>query len=529
MLLASHRAMQRVKTLISGQNACIIPGLPGRDDYLLARALNVPLITAGPSTLRECSTRGGAVQLLREAGLPVPENTQKTQLYKMLRPKKTGASKKDDKHAQGRGRYSDEQLASQALEDLDAHAVLCDTSSYGSWKEFYANFLVLGGLVEASLDSPPSNATTLTALMWIDGDDQRAAVCQLGRHLPSDARAPRRPAHACVEGRESVLRSWDSRIRRSGFSLAGFRDRKCAGCREPENRFFAERGPFDRFPTRDRVAAGSRERLGAVRREQVKADAAALPVEGASEASHKRRRDGPGESPGARVPLQRHDLAHELRMLQTRHVPGPLPDRKHRLQRKVEGRHARFVLVRAEKHGVSSAAPSTEDAVRLFVFHLSLIQRLSTTSSLGGESNFLPAAMFLKRYLSGIHAQAPPKPGPGFALSARARSRRNAVADLKKVRRSSKTVDVAGAVDDPAEQTLEGLLEDIGAADLANQQSVPEWRIAAEDVRKMAVAEAKKHAEEKERSWATVKVVTLRDIQRNYEESKAPTSAETKS
>ena len=72
LLLYSAKTMKRLKSLIAGKTAYIVPGLMHRDDMELAEALNIPVIGAEPDIVHLYSTKSGAKRIFASAGVQMP-------------------------------------------------------------------------------------------------------------------------------------------------------------------------------------------------------------------------------------------------------------------------------------------------------------------------------------------------------------------------------------------------------------------------------------------------------------------------
>ena len=71
-LLASPRAMQRIKAMLQGRPAFIVPGIVGDADVDLAVALAVPMLSSHPSVAATVATKSGARAVFKRARMNVP-------------------------------------------------------------------------------------------------------------------------------------------------------------------------------------------------------------------------------------------------------------------------------------------------------------------------------------------------------------------------------------------------------------------------------------------------------------------------
>ena len=88
LLLYSSPTMKRLKRLIAGKTAYILPGLMHRDDMELSEALNVPVIAPEPDVVHLYSTKSGAKRIFSNAGVNVPPSEfdiyTEEQLFELL-------------------------------------------------------------------------------------------------------------------------------------------------------------------------------------------------------------------------------------------------------------------------------------------------------------------------------------------------------------------------------------------------------------------------------------------------------------
>eukprot|EP00116_Pleurobrachia_bachei_P001193 sb/3461455/ len=88
LLLYSAQTMKRLKRLIAGKTAYILPGITHRDDLELSEKLNVPVLGAEPDIVNLFSTKSGAKRIFNSAGVSVPPSEfdiyTEEQLFELL-------------------------------------------------------------------------------------------------------------------------------------------------------------------------------------------------------------------------------------------------------------------------------------------------------------------------------------------------------------------------------------------------------------------------------------------------------------
>lgn len=216
MCLSSHlkyspKALKRIRSLIKGRDAYIIPGMPHLDDLSVAEFLGVPVLCSDPDVAHIYSTKSGSKRIFQAAGVSIPPGELDVytlpQLHDSLSQLITDHLDvsvwlfKIDGEFNARGtaviniaehmkcyawarkesdRYGDKwskkwaqepaflKIHSEILEVLEKYALPVDNSMYSSWREFSVAFLAKGGVIEAT---PPSDSvTSLTVDMFIEPD-----------------------------------------------------------------------------------------------------------------------------------------------------------------------------------------------------------------------------------------------------------------------------------------------------------------------------------------------------------------------
>ena len=88
LLLYSVKTIKRLKRLIAGKTAYIMPGLMHRDDMELSEVLNVPVVAAEPDIAHLYSTKSGAKRIFANANVAVPPSEMdiytEEQLFELL-------------------------------------------------------------------------------------------------------------------------------------------------------------------------------------------------------------------------------------------------------------------------------------------------------------------------------------------------------------------------------------------------------------------------------------------------------------
>ncbi|KAL5249318.1 hypothetical protein ACHWQZ_G018246 [Mnemiopsis leidyi] len=208
ILLYSAQTLKRLKRLIAGKEAYIVPGLMHRDDMELSEVLNVPVVAAEPDIVHLYSTKSGAKRIFANANVAVPPSEfdiyTEEQLFELLASliaANLGVTRwvfKIDSEFDGRGtaycditsflschkwalkqaerygskwskRWAQEpttiKIYSELPEIIYNHLKIVNTTLFPSVEKFLVAFTKSGGVIEAC---PPSDdVTCITVDMFI--------------------------------------------------------------------------------------------------------------------------------------------------------------------------------------------------------------------------------------------------------------------------------------------------------------------------------------------------------------------------
>jgi len=211
LLKYSTKTLKRIKRLIKGKQAYIVPGVMHADDLYLSNKLDVPVLGTEPNLVQLYSMKSGIRRIFHNASVKCPPGEHDIysapQLFEVLARLVTENLDvqrwlfKIDNEFDGRGtaycdispyltcyqyavkeqqRYAEEWKQKWAHEPiynlilkeisviLDEHAQPVDTNVFPTWFDFLHAFLRQGGIVEAC---PPSDSITgLTSHVLVEPD-----------------------------------------------------------------------------------------------------------------------------------------------------------------------------------------------------------------------------------------------------------------------------------------------------------------------------------------------------------------------
>ncbi len=72
MIIYSPRAIKRIKMLVRGKTAMLVPGRPSNDDILISDMLKLPIMSGDPQKNFLHSTKSGAKKIFTECDIPIP-------------------------------------------------------------------------------------------------------------------------------------------------------------------------------------------------------------------------------------------------------------------------------------------------------------------------------------------------------------------------------------------------------------------------------------------------------------------------
>ena len=184
MLVYSPKTLKRIKSLVKGRQAYIVPGVsPSADDIKVSVMLQVPIMCGEPSKQSLYSTKSGAKKVFALADVPTPisavdiydEQEFLLQLAKLIANNlyvNTWLFKIDDEF-NGRGHAyltvdNIKQLADIRRKQVEINEELVDRiinvlrkqlakkvklalgKLYSDWSEYLASFCRVGGVIEAA-------------------------------------------------------------------------------------------------------------------------------------------------------------------------------------------------------------------------------------------------------------------------------------------------------------------------------------------------------------------------------------------
>lgn len=227
LLKYSPKALNRIKNLIKGRDAYIVPGVLHHDDLHIAEVLNVPILASEPEISYLYSTKSGSKRIFQNADVKIPYGEfdiyNKQQLHECLAQEITEHLDvqrwlfKLDDECDGRGiayidvaknlscyqyalkerarygvkwtkKWAQEatyvKILSEIPDCLERHAIPVNRKIYPTWDVFEKAFLGQGGVIEAC---PPSdNVTALTVSILIE-PDSNIRILTSGDHIHAES------------------------------------------------------------------------------------------------------------------------------------------------------------------------------------------------------------------------------------------------------------------------------------------------------------------------------------------------------
>lgn len=71
-MMYSPKTVKRIKSLIKGRQAYIVPGIANNDDLKLSITLQIPILSGEPSKQTLYSTKSGGKKIFQLADVPTP-------------------------------------------------------------------------------------------------------------------------------------------------------------------------------------------------------------------------------------------------------------------------------------------------------------------------------------------------------------------------------------------------------------------------------------------------------------------------
>jgi IQ domain-containing protein H len=181
VLMYSPRIVKRLKSMLKGKQAYIVPGIVGSDDIKLSIKIQIPILSGEPQKQTLYSTKSGAKKIFQLADVPTPvsqvdiydESEMLMSLAKLIVANlyvHTWVFKIDDEF-NGRGiailnldsvkaltvlrkKPQSEQLADQIVAILSKcihkKAIIPQRALYRDWAEYVQAFCRGGGIIEAA-------------------------------------------------------------------------------------------------------------------------------------------------------------------------------------------------------------------------------------------------------------------------------------------------------------------------------------------------------------------------------------------
>jgi hypothetical protein len=205
LLLYSPKSLKKIKSLVKGKQAYIVPGIVSQDDIKLSIALGVPIMSGESQKSALYSSKSGCRRIFNLADVPIPigtydiyhENEFEISLTKLILSHihiDTWIFKIDDEN-NGRGFAWLEVKSIKAIKSLrktkfDANEKLIERiqqllhqelphkvkiampTLYKNWQEYIADFCKSGGIIEAQPNCPLSSINSPSISFFIEPDGQ---------------------------------------------------------------------------------------------------------------------------------------------------------------------------------------------------------------------------------------------------------------------------------------------------------------------------------------------------------------------
>lgn len=205
LLLYSAKTIKKIKTMVKGKQAYIVPGVVSQDDVKLSIALGVPIMSGEPQKAQLYSSKSGCRRIFNLADVPIPigtydiyhENEFEISLTKLILSHihiDTWVFKIDDENS-GRGiawlevpsikmikelrrakfeanERLIETVQQQLHKELPLKAKLAMPSLYKNWADYIKEFCKSGGLIEAQPNCPTSAINSPSVAFFIEPDGQ---------------------------------------------------------------------------------------------------------------------------------------------------------------------------------------------------------------------------------------------------------------------------------------------------------------------------------------------------------------------
>ncbi|XP_072291945.1 IQ motif-containing protein H [Eucyclogobius newberryi] len=256
LLKYSPRTLTRIRHLIQGKRAYIVPGVAHVDDLAVADELGVPLMGPEPAVAQLYGTKSGARRIFREAGVEIPpgaedvysldqlheclaelmvQNLNVTRWLFKMDSEVEGTALCDVSHMKSFSwalsqyqRYGPDAWRSKGIQEpvvlrflkeipqwLSSHAHPTKTSQHSTWTGFLQTYLRQGGVVEAYPPSDSVYCVTVDLLLEPGGQistlscgDQLRSPCGLkvlGSCVPQRSLCPETVQSLCARVGQACL------------------------------------------------------------------------------------------------------------------------------------------------------------------------------------------------------------------------------------------------------------------------------------------------------------------------------------